>query len=392
MNTKMNPSTLGWIDKYYANHQVFSLFPTCQEHKIVEQLRSIGFTYGLIDIKELPLVYNNFDYTQEELSKIMYLQLLEQVFGNKYPKASKEDFFSKLLSYYQKTPQKNTSLIPNILKTVKTTDILENELAKRWQQHFFTQNTSNDFVINMILLYIDIICFEAYITHNTDPIHYKQALTHNIARIIIAFNSKHPADSIEEQQLVKYLKKSLKQPIALQLEIAPSVLRDNFIADFICCNSWDNLNKELILPDLSLPEFEFITLEQRLLTQSKIAFLSFVAKHNNNYNFYRATTLVNNVISNATSYVETLLKRNKIRLIEELQNNKELMELLYKSTNSTLSKDQKKMVKTQIISIVKTIPSLAIFILPGGSLLLPILLKFIPSLLPNAFNENSPKN
>ena len=47
-----------------------------------------------------------------------------------------------------------------------------------------------------------------------------------------------------------------------------------------------------------------------------------------------------------------------------------------------------KKVKKQLLEICKTIPSLAIFLLPGGSLLLPILIKFIPTLLPSSFNEN----
>ena len=45
-------------------------------------------------------------------------------------------------------------------------------------------------------------------------------------------------------------------------------------------------------------------------------------------------------------------------------------------------------VKEQLLDICKTIPSLTIFLIPGGSLLLPILIKYIPSLLPSAFNEN----
>ena len=39
-------------------------------------------------------------------------------------------------------------------------------------------------------------------------------------------------------------------------------------------------------------------------------------------------------------------------------------------------------------SSFKVIPSLAIFILPGGALLLPLVVKFIPKLLPSAFDDN----
>jgi len=64
------------------------------------------------------------------------------------------------------------------------------------------------------------------------------------------------------------------------------------------------------------------------------------------------------------------------------------MVLLGQSTLRDLSKEEKKQVKKQLLDICKTIPSLTIFILPGGSLLLPLLVKFIPQLLPSAFNEN----
>ena len=64
------------------------------------------------------------------------------------------------------------------------------------------------------------------------------------------------------------------------------------------------------------------------------------------------------------------------------------MQLLAKSTQHDLDANEKKKIKKQLLDICKSIPSLTIFLLPGGSLLLPILIKFIPQLLPSAFNEN----
>jgi len=64
------------------------------------------------------------------------------------------------------------------------------------------------------------------------------------------------------------------------------------------------------------------------------------------------------------------------------------LKLLSQSTYRELTKDEKIKVKEQLLDICKTIPSLTIFLIPGGSLLLPILIKYIPSLLPSAFNEN----
>jgi hypothetical protein len=61
---------------------------------------------------------------------------------------------------------------------------------------------------------------------------------------------------------------------------------------------------------------------------------------------------------------------------------------LAQSTHRDLDAKEKKKVKNQLLDVCKTVPSLTIFLLPGGSLLLPILIKFIPKMLPSAFNEN----
>ena len=42
----------------------------------------------------------------------------------------------------------------------------------------------------------------------------------------------------------------------------------------------------------------------------------------------------------------------------------------------------------QLLDVLKSIPSLAIFMLPGGAVLLPLFIKFIPKLLPSAFDDN----
>jgi hypothetical protein len=65
-----------------------------------------------------------------------------------------------------------------------------------------------------------------------------------------------------------------------------------------------------------------------------------------------------------------------------------LVLLIKKSTNQELSKEEKEKVKTQFLDLVKTMPAITIFMLPGGALLLPIVLKIIPDLIPSAFRDN----
>ena len=90
--------------------------------------------------------------------------------------------------------------------------------------------------------------------------------------------------------------------------------------------------------------------------------------------------------------MQVLIGRNKNRLAKELSQSKELMHLLAKSTRKELDKEEKKKIKIQLLDICKSVPSLTIFLLPGGALLLPILIKFIPQLLPSSFNENEERD
>jgi hypothetical protein len=83
-----------------------------------------------------------------------------------------------------------------------------------------------------------------------------------------------------------------------------------------------------------------------------------------------------------------ILGRNKDKLAAELKQSKELVSLIRKSTTTDLTPEEKETVKEQFKDLVKTMPSLAIFLLPGGALLLPLVLKVIPDLMPSAFRDN----
>ncbi len=87
--------------------------------------------------------------------------------------------------------------------------------------------------------------------------------------------------------------------------------------------------------------------------------------------------------------IKVLLHKNKLRLIQELSQSKEAMQLIRKSTHSKLSIEEKEKIKIQLLDICKSIPALAVFLLPGGALLLPLLIKLIPDILPSAFREDN---
>jgi len=86
--------------------------------------------------------------------------------------------------------------------------------------------------------------------------------------------------------------------------------------------------------------------------------------------------------------IKALLHKNKRRLKKELEQSKEALYLIKKSTQTSLSEEEKEKVKIQLLDICKVIPAFTIFMLPGGALLLPLLIKLIPDILPSAFRED----
>ncbi|MFD0991927.1 LETM1 domain-containing protein [Tenacibaculum geojense] len=87
--------------------------------------------------------------------------------------------------------------------------------------------------------------------------------------------------------------------------------------------------------------------------------------------------------------IKLLLQKNKARFLQELQESKELIFLLKKSITTSLTDEEKKKVKEQTLDICKGIPAFTVFMLPGGALLLPLLIKLIPTILPSSFREDN---
>ena len=91
---------------------------------------------------------------------------------------------------------------------------------------------------------------------------------------------------------------------------------------------------------------------------------------------------------NTVEEIKELPQKNKKRLDKELQQSKEAVSLIKKSMRSPLSDEEKDKVKIQLLDICKAIPAFTVFMLPGGALLLPLLIKLIPDILPSAFRDD----
>jgi hypothetical protein len=82
------------------------------------------------------------------------------------------------------------------------------------------------------------------------------------------------------------------------------------------------------------------------------------------------------------------VNNNKDKIAREIRQSKELMLLLYKGSKEKLTEEEKKIVRDQLIDILKLLPALAYFALPGSLITLPLLLKILPkNVLPSSFRD-----
>ena len=86
--------------------------------------------------------------------------------------------------------------------------------------------------------------------------------------------------------------------------------------------------------------------------------------------------------------VESAVRANLGALVAEVKETTELAQLLVKASHEKLTPKERQKVQSQLLDICKTIPALALFAVPGGSLILPIALKLLPfNLMPSNFSE-----
>lgn len=101
------------------------------------------------------------------------------------------------------------------------------------------------------------------------------------------------------------------------------------------------------------------------------------------------TNVLRRMRAHLTDRVEDVVRDNAGRLWAEIRETSELAELLVKSGSAELTEAERQQVREQITDICRAIPALAIFAVPGGSILLPIVLKHLPfNLLPSNFNDD----
>ncbi|MDD2674484.1 MAG: LETM1-related biofilm-associated protein [Flavobacterium sp.] len=394
----INPSASGWIDKFFIE-QKFSKDTVSKTTDIFYQkVRDTGFIYGHIIAFETATTIQTKGWFKEEISKVALLNTLYHVFCLTNEDISPENFIKQGNAFYNQMNPQGFNLFKKILPKNSPALTLEKIIDERVQTNDSIISKSFSHLVTNALLFIDVLAFRQYLIHGEIPEKYLKKIEETVVNIVtLALKIKSRKSQYDDLLIKlfeasirysKFSKVSVQSLETLHLDYFTNELEKYYLIDIAGMALWSDGKVEnderYFLHSLA----EIVSVPDSFVDESIDSTNEFITKHKKEIPYFNYSNPVKHFYDQTTQSVVTLIGRNKNRLIKEIVQSKELMVLLAYSTRRDLDEKEKKKVKKQLLEICKTIPSLTIFLLPGGSLLLPILIKFIPTLLPSAFNEN----
>ena len=399
----MNPSASGWINKY-AQLTKNTLSSTITFASVYANAKDTGFVYG-INIKISDFIDTEHDLSDDEKAKINLLSALYSTYLAETTTPDYSIFLKKALQFYKDLKIDHISFFDKILVGNDTSGQLEILLSSRiYIEDNVISKTFNSVITNS-LLFIDVLAFKRYLKQETNIRTYAQELEYIAINITYhALNSKE--SSKKDDKLAELFASSLtyidseKQNFdgsyRNKLLENYSIWENKYFLDIACLTVWEDQSLEYKESEFIFGIGKDLNFNTAQINQSLKEITLFFDENAANIPFLKDQNLALQFYDSMSKIVNKLILRNSKRLQKEISESAELVSLLSKSTVKDLSTEEKKKVQNQLIDIFKSVPSLAIFMLPGGAVLLPIFIKLIPKLLPSSFDENrveeSPEN
>jgi hypothetical protein len=410
-----SPGSKNWIAKFFELYEqgIFEIDEELVQQQIENLTHFISHQTGLIYGTPKHFIFSNVldkkqMNTDEQLKLLLFETQLFSFLRKKQKKIQKDDFIKSLAQFYDGTqhlglferlqlrfiqsPERKLELILQSRVKIKTTFFGVN---------FWLNHLSNAFI------FLDVILYRAFLEGKQEPFDsaYQAATISVLNGLLYAgFSDQQMED--KEQKIFKHFLASAALPKEirsvyeqrLSIGIPLKLLKQELVKDPLLHQITYEYGHFLIqgTHEISKQERQKLSELGKILEMTELQMLAseelcsaFIAQSSaEQLLVYKQST------ESSFAYKETskrwlkIIGRNRDRLIAEMKESKELMALLQKSTKQELSSQEKEQVKEQVYDILKSMPSLALFLLPGGTLILPIVMKLVPELIPSAFKIN----
>lgn len=393
---QINPSITGWILKFSQQYSE-DLYCYADELSYYSACQKTGLIYGYVVDYHLKVTIDDSHWDAVEKTKVAFLTSLYCLYQMRKQTVDFVSFEEELLLFYTKISKSKFSFLQAILPESHVSQKLESIIEDRVQSNINSVSKSFSHIVTNAMLFIDVLAFDYFLTYKTIELKFFKEMEQKCMSLILASLQVKKHKTPYDDLIVKLFENSLRytkssDELALYNVIVDTIIHDTilqrmYLLDMAQMALWSDViqdrDEQIYMNDL-ISSFNLDDCIQKNDKQLH----KFILKYKNNLPFFNTNHPVKHFYNNAQDLITKLVNRNKKRLIKELSESKELVLLLSKSTGTELSYEEKKKVKKQLLDICKSIPSLTIFLLPGGGLLLPLLIKFIPQLLPSSFNEN----
>lgn len=413
---ELYPGSKDWIQKYLY---------LIDEGKIVLEKETPDWAYVSSDLHLLfvrhgilfgssrsPIFFkapNADKWTKEEKVKFLLFESLLFIHLCKHRKYEKEKFIEELLDYYSSfakedgIPFLKFDFLSEKAPTIELEQILSSRVAIK--SSIISTNKWIKYIENSFV-FLDVILFDHYLNERpaVEEEDFENLKFNTLLSIIQASHADEVVSDREKNIFKTFLtaaslpgekKQLLKEKFKTNAEnedYFSSYLTSELFRFFLLDMSLLTIYTSYEVDDSEkqfLHEFSsFLNIDADQYFKASIAVQQFVL---NNEDFVPA--LVKNksyerMLNSLSNRWIKILSRNKDKFVTELLESKELMALVSKAAVTELTTEEKLKVKEQFKDLIKSMPSLAVFMLPGGAILLPLLLKVIPGLLPSSFRDN----
>jgi len=411
---ELQPGAKNWIRKFFSlvedGHISLQIDALQDKEEMLHYLSNkTGLIYGIPG----RFIYSNelshHHYTQDEELKLLLFESLLFCYlqENKIP-FKEEDFILALCDFYREAPISKGIDDWFLPYRKKKPDLqLESILAKRIRVKtpIFGSNYWLNFLSNSFV-FLDVILFKDYLQNQNQTFfdHYTEYAKFILLWVIFAaylddevevkeqrllwrlLSSAH-LDKFHHEEIEKHILNGISEN-----EVKEQIIHHKLLSKvtmelcvFITKATHQTSEKE----EVKLNHIgKLLGLTPKEIEEARNLCTTFILENEEDVSVINSDSRIQYFYESFSDRWLHILGRNKDKLVNELKESKELIALIQKSTKQELTKEEKEAVKSQFKDILKSMPSMAIFLLPGGSLLLPLILKIVPDLLPSSFKNN----
>jgi hypothetical protein len=283
-------------------------------------------------------------------------------------------------------------------------ELVEKILDKRIERTSEFEGNFWTYFFHNSLLFLDVFIFGQWIHTNADRIvadffrYERDELRFSVVKVIAAASHANKEVEYEEKKLLDFFLHSTdlssekrKEAVKIfekgieiheiTLPSENSWILKKFFLEIAVLTIWADKKVEEVEMDFLKNFAVHLGFNEDDLENSLIAIEGFVLENWEHLSYLQNNQDYQQVSEQFIKRVAKIAEKNTQRLMKELHENQEVVELLKRSRAEELTADEKEKMRLALVQILKTIPTFLIISLPRKFLTLPVLLKIVPKTL-----------